>query len=454
MSYDRDMSISEEVQQLSEERETPCEDIGGVAGSGKTYRILKNVASDPSWGILSSPTGIAAVNLGAITVHSLLKFSTTDVARDSFLNGTLTRIIHALARDYRRLVIDEKSMLDGELLDIIYRATCEANRYADVPVPMGITLVGDFAQLPPVRAKWCFEAACWEKFEANSTILKEQWRQTDDWFIEALNYIRQGNGDAGAALLQRLGVRWETILDTEFDGTTILPKNDQVGRYNAIGLDRVKGTKITVTSRRWGKQRSEWGLNERTREWGIPQQAEFKIGAYVMLLSNQSDGEGGFEFVNGDCGHIVSYLPNTIVAGEGFDVELVRNNNIVRVRPIVRHVDHADKPSDYDFVTIARGDDNGSYIPRPHYRSKARRYVVGQIEYFPMRLAYASTIHKSQSLTLDRVQVDYRNHFFGGPGFLYVALSRARTLSGLRLVGQRDVFIKRCNVDERVRRWL
>ena len=80
--------------------------------------------------------------------------------------------------------------------------------------------------------------------------------------------------------------------------------------------------------------------------------------------------------------------------------------------------------------------------------------MSGQVEYFPVRLAYATSVHKSQSLTLDRVQVDFRDHFFGRAAMLYVALSRCRTLEGLRLVGQPERFVTQCSVDERVRRWM
>jgi ATP-dependent exoDNAse (exonuclease V) alpha subunit len=83
-----------------------------------------------------------------------------------------------------------------------------------------------------------------------------------------------------------------------------------------------------------------------------------------------------------------------------------------------------------------------------------RRYVEGQVEMWPVRLAYASTIHKSQGLSLDRAQVDIRDHFFASPAMAYVALSRCRTLAGLRIVGQRERFVKNCNVDVRVRPWL
>ena len=83
-----------------------------------------------------------------------------------------------------------------------------------------------------------------------------------------------------------------------------------------------------------------------------------------------------------------------------------------------------------------------------------RRFVEGQCELWPVRLAYASTVHKSQGLSLDRCQIDIRDHFFGQPAMLYVALSRCRTMERLRVVGQRERFVRQCAVDERVRPWL
>jgi ATP-dependent exoDNAse (exonuclease V) alpha subunit len=80
--------------------------------------------------------------------------------------------------------------------------------------------------------------------------------------------------------------------------------------------------------------------------------------------------------------------------------------------------------------------------------------VVGSVEYLPLRLAYASTIHKSQGLTLDNVQIDFRDRFFGNPGMMYVALSRCRTPEGLRLVGSEEMMIKRTVVNQKVKRFL
>lgn len=436
-----------ETQTAPREATVPCEFICGCAGTGKTYGIKKAVATDPTYGVLSSTTGISAVNLGAITIHSLLRYSTTEVLKDHFLRGGLTRVMRDLARNYRRIIIDEISMSDGVQLDFWYRAAAEVNsRLPEGEPPLGITLVGDFAQLPPVKAKWAFEAECWPEFEQHTTRLDKVWRQDGGKFLDALNHTRSGNGFTARDLLTDaagLGA-WNTMVDQEFEGTTILSKNDQVGRFNAIALDRVKEKKFFVESRRWGKQQPEWGENFRTHEWGIPTRLELKVGAYVMVLANAAD----FSYVNGDCGWVREWNPD-----EGsVEVELVRRpGETITIPKIIREVSYRDKPDGLGEV-----DKQGekSWNTTPHYRRDHKTWVMGQVEYLPVRLAYSTTVHKSQSLTLDRVQVDFRDRFVGSPGMLYVALSRCRTLQGLRLVGHPDVFAQRCVVDEKVRRWL
>lgn len=432
---------------IGEEREVPCEFITGVAGSGKTYQVKKAVQDDPSYGILSSTTGVSAVNLGAITVNSLLRYSTTAVLKDCWLQGRLTRNLHALGKRCRWLIVDEISMGSAHQLDVWYRAIKEVNRYSDMEHPMGLTLVGDLLQLPPVNEPWCFEAECWEEFRKNTTRLTKVWRQDTSGFVDALNQVRAGDGMAAAKALTDLGVRWETQLDTEFDGTSIFSMNDKCNRYNQIGLDRVKCPEFVVTSNRWGKQQHEWDFNPRTKEWGIPPQARFKVGAYVMVLSNAQD----FHYVNGDCGWIREYDRED----QSITIELVRNGQEIVLPKICRGVEFTEKPDGWTGISIPKEEDDGLYRHgRPHHRGRVKRYVTGQIEYFPLRLAYASTVHKSQSLTLDRVQVDFRDWFFGKPGMLYVALSRARSLQGLRLVGQPEKFARQCNVDPAVREWI
>lgn len=356
------------------------------------------------------------------------------------------------------ILVSNCSMLPDRQLDFIYQGVSAANQFADVESPMGIRLVGDLAQLPPVpeavtrRVPWVFEAGCWGRFKENTTRLTKQWRQADGVFLDALNLVRTGAGDAAAWLLKTSGARFESQLDTEFPGTTILPRNDQVGKFNQMGLLRVRGESFTVTARRWGQQRSEWGQSLKTREWGIPPATELKIGSYVMILSNAPD----FEYCNGDCGTVVAKSCNN--EKDALIIRLARMGKEIVLEKIVRGVEHTEKPgqSAYagSFDRIPPKEDDGSWHARPHYRSRVRRWVTGQVEYFPVRLAYATTVHKSQSLTLDRVQVDFRNHFFASPGMLYTALSRCRTLQGLRLVGQPEVFAKHCQFDPRVKEWL
>lgn len=440
----------DDVQELTEERDPVCSRLIGAAGTGKTFTVKKAAKDDPEWGLLTSTTGISAVNLGAVTLNATLKYFNTQSMEDAFYQGFLKRILHGIAKRYRRLIVEEYSMLEAKQLQILYYAVREANRFKDVEDPLEIMLVGDLAQLPPVSGLWCFDAECWEKFAGNTTRLEHVWRQDGGLFLDALNHLRAGDGTAAVAALDGLGVKWHSARFSDFDGTTILPVNEQVSRYNEMALDTVKGKRIKVASRRWGQQRSEWGENKRTHEWGIPQVSEFKIGAYVMILANGAD----FEYANGDCGHIVS----EIMAGDrvvGFTIRLVRNEAEVDIMPIVRGVEVIDKPEvGGGFEMISRSDDDGRYLAKPHYRGRVKRYVMGQIEYLPLRLAYASTVHKSQSLTLDRVQADFRHKFFGQPAMLYVALSRCRTIEGLTLVGDRDKFVAQCSMDRRVLPWL
>jgi len=428
-----------EVEPGAGEATVPCEFTCGVAGSGKTFHWRERIAADPSAGVLAATTGIAAVNLGTTTLNSLLRYFDTDSLRDSYLNGSLVRRLRELRDDYRRIVIDEVSMMDGEQLSILVRAALEANSFVSDQPPIGLTLVGDFAQLPPVRARWAFESDEWHRFDAHTTRLTKVWRQDAGPFLNALNLTRSGNGDAASQVLAQEGLEWHSALSLDFDGTTIVSKNDQVDRYNGMALDRLPGRTFTLGNRRWGKQRGEWKQ--------VPDRVTLKQGAYVMLLANRYDEDRNLVYANGDCGHVA----------EGSDashlwVELVRNGSLVDVPRVVRDVGTKSKPEGWAKGLGATG--HGEWCPRPHWMPDKRRFAEGQVELWPVRLAYASTCHKSQGLSLDRCQIDIRDHFFGSPAMLYVAMSRCRTLEGLRVVGQRERYVKQCAVDERVRPWL
>jgi ATP-dependent DNA helicase PIF1 len=444
MTEEVNLVPSDEIQELSEDRPVPCAFRTGRAGTGKSFWVIETTEDDKSFACVTATTGIAAVNLGSVTINSTLKYFDTLSMRDAFLQGHLTRILHKIAKEKRWFLVEEASMLEADQLDYLYRAVQEANRYSDIKTPLGIMLVGDFAQLPPVRGEWAFNAPCWPEFAANTVKMTKVWRQGDGPFLDALNHAREGRGGACAETLTAAGVTWNTSRVVEFDGTTILPKNDMVSRHNAEVLKGVPGKLFTVRSERWGQQRSEWGENKRTHEWGIPPVMDLKLGAYTMNLSNVRD----FSVVNGDCGYVRGYEEEAQI----LRVELLRTGKVVEVTRIVRSVEQEEAPPGWDGDTL--GEDDPAWYPKPHFKNGTKKYVVGQIRYFPQRLAYASTCHKSQGLSLDRAQVDLRDRFWKSPAMTYVALSRCRTLEGLRLVINKDSFVGQVNMDEKVRAYL
>jgi hypothetical protein len=416
-----------------------CAFVTGAAGTGKTYQVRERIRSDSTEGVLCATTGIAGVNLDTVTINSLLRYFDTESLINAFVSGRLVTRLAKLAQSYRNLYVDEVSMMPAEQLDTLYQAVREANQRKAVtkgrnPDGLGIVLVGDLCQLPPIKARWLFEAECWSGFDAGTTRLEENWRQADAVFLEAINHLRAGEGAEGATLLRSTAAEFSSALDLRFPGTTIMAKNDEVDRFNWQALQRVRAEKFAVNSKRWHVARppGEWGH--------IPPRLELKIGAYVMILANDT-ASGEFNYANGDCGLIVGRDASTV------QVRLARNDTVVNVGAITRKV-HTVDPDECGAIasTPTWGE--------PHFDEQAEKYVIGAVRYLPLRLAWASTVHKSQGLTLDRVQLDLRNFFFSSPAMTYVAVSRCRTPQGLRIVGDERLLASRCKIDPRVTRWI
>jgi ATP-dependent DNA helicase PIF1 len=421
----------------------------GAAGSGKTFET-KAWAERQRGILMAATTGVAAVNLGGETVNAVLGFFDTQSLQESYINGSLTARLGRLWRaGVRRLVIDEVSMLAGDQLTYLTRAVEELNGRGYVlqkwkdddnspPPAMGLTLVGDFCQLSPVRAAYAFESPEWARYASNVITLTEIRRQADPDFIRMLRAARAGHGHTVAEYFQsRNAIHAET--DDHFDGATVLARNDSVDRFNELRLGRLPGAVVTFPSCRWGKQRSEWGaLDKPKHTWGIPEVLTLKVGALVMVLNNQRDENRRLTCVNGDLGEIVDSQD-----GSAF-VALQRTGEVVEVLPVTRQVR---VPADATRRAELRKEGHEERID-------GKWEIVGEITYQPLRIAYASTVHKSQGLSLDRVQVNIRDHFFRTAGMLYVALSRARTAGGLRVVGSPQGLIDRCTADPRLREWL
>lgn len=426
--------------------------LAGPAGSGKTFAV-KDWQQREKGLMLCATTGIAAINLGGTTINACLGYFDTKSLQESYTNGFLTARLGRLWRcGVTRLVVDEVSMLSGDQLTYLVKAIEEVNGRGYVlgkwteedeaePPAMGLTLVGDFAQLPPVKEPFAWESPEWPRFAEQTLTLTQIRRQADAAFIEALRQARVGNG---RAVLEALRSQLAQETDDHFEGPTLFAKNEAVNRYNWIRLSRVTGADLYYESRRDGEQRSEWGSPKKDPQtWGIPIRFHTKVGALVMVLANARE-EGPppqpFLYVNGDLGEVLEGEAQSCL------VRLQRNGREVQVtycrREVLVPCDSARRKELRAAGQQGKISENGKFE------------ITGWIEYLPLRTAYASTVHKSQGLSLDRIQVNIRDAFFKSCGMVYVALSRCRTREGLRIVGSEAALIERCAADPRLKDWL
>lgn len=411
----------------------------GTAGVGKTYqaRLLADTRDDV---LLCATTGIAAVNLNTRTLNSLLWFFDTSDLQSKYETGQLNVALRQIADSgYRYLVIDELSMMDGRQLDILCMAVDGLNErrtYANEQ-PLGLMLVGDFAQLPPVNAPFAFQRPAWDRFKGNLTMLTEPRRQADPNFVRALQAVRKGHVDEAMAYF---APRLQPSDDRSFVGTSIMAKNDEVDRFNQMRMLDLKGGVIRFPSYRTGQESGEWKH--------IPSVLELKPGALVMILKNKTmriDGAPPHTwpmiYANGDLGIFEGMETRTttgpdddlVVARPVAYVKLLRGGKSVAVEYLVRHKTK---------VTGAKGE------------KKPKEEILGTLDYMPLRVAFCTTTHKSQGLTLDSVQVLFHSHFFATPGMLYTAMSRSRSPEGLRLVGTEKQLRARITVNPVLRPWL
>ena len=396
--------------------------VGGLAGSGKTYwarEQLRNHSLDTK---LTATTGIAAINCSddqftCTTINSLLWYKDTKALEDAEIQGRLAIALKRVSdMGIKHVLVDEASMMSGRQLDIICRAIDRINRYS-YDAPIRLTIVGDFLQLPPVAQAtegFAFEGECWPRFEENTTILTEIKRQADAKFIEALRAVRRGDGEEAVEFFSDY---MTPVIDVDFEGQTIFGYNNEVDRFNKLRLARLDTQIVRFPSHRFDTQLSEWRNN-------IPEIFETKIDSLVMVLVNKAIPYSGgqFEYVNGDLGYL------RVANKDHAVVELIRTKNTVEIE----------------------------YTKKENIKKvNGRNIVVGTCEHIPLRVAYATSCHKSQSLSLDRVQVNINTKFFKEPALTYVALSRARTPEGLRIIsGSKKTFVSRCKTSPKVERWL
>lgn len=417
--------------------------ITGNAGTGKTWMVREMAKKDKGMKLCAT-TGIAAVNLDTITLNSLLKFFNTASLVQNYTTGLLTRRLRELWMDkgLRVLAIDEISMMPAAQLEVIYMALQAVNqRLAE---PIRLILTGDFAQLPPVStveepADWCFTAPCWGVIGKNVVRLEKVWRQTDPQFLAGLNLARAGKGPEAARAFREAGVKYTGMLDEQFPGTTIFAINRRVDEFNQKRLGQLDKPEVRLDNKFGGIPKTEWKNLVSGCPGGKIAPLVVKEGALVMILANDTEGgaDGDMAYGNGDLGVVEG------MRGQGVVVRLQRTGETVIIGRIRRwHECEKDSPG-------AKWEDEMRGVD-----GTRGGWACGWMDWYPLRLGWATTVHKSQGLSMDNVQVDCRDRFFGNPNMAYVALSRARTPQGLRVVGGEFILARQIKAAQEVREWL
>ena len=442
-------ALSEEQQELFRLIEDTGEHvfITGRAGTGKST-LLQHFAWNTKKQIaICAPTGVAALNVEGQTIHSLFRLPIGLIGdADIDQNDATRRILNAI----ETLVIDEISMVNADLMDAIDRSLRQARGRRGEPFGgVQVIMFGDPYQLAPVpprgdearyvqdhyRSFWFFDAKVWAggsgitdqeglfevdtRAELHVRELVQIHRQSDDGFKSMLNAVRYGRVTAEiAGVLNAQGARTPPEPEPgEVPMITLATRNDIVNSINSRHLAALPGKEQTARAEVSG----DFGRGEAS----LPAESELKlkVGAQVMFLRNDTAMSGEPpRWVNGTIGTVVRILGSAVrvdIDGEEVDVE----------------------PAVWERFRYAY-DQNSK---------KLTRDVVAEFTQFPLRLAWAVTIHKSQGKTYERAIIDLGSGAFA-PGQTYVALSRLTSLEGLYL--SRDLRPRDIRVDEDVRRFM
>lgn len=370
--------------------------LTGEPGAGKTYVINKYINWLEASGLkvaVTASTGIAATHIGGLTIHSWSGVGT----RNTLTRGDLDQIAsnERLAKRINKtqvLIIDEISMLDGKLLDMV-DVICRTIKASTEPFGgIQVICVGDFFQLPPIVRqgeilRYAFESRAWEGLKPLVCYLTEQFRQEDELLLSLLSSIRRGEieEDHYTLLNEQVDIEYEDI-----DPTRLYTHNADVDNVNNQELKKLSGYNSTFKMTGKGSKVLQESL---VRNCLSPQKLELKIDAMVMCTKNNF--EAGY--VNGTLARIVDFDKY-----EGYPIIETTDKRKITIEPV-----------SWEIVEDGK--------------------VKAGIEQIPLRLAWAITVHKSQGMSLDAVEVDLSKSFVYGQG--YVALSRVRSLAGLKVLG-------------------
>lgn len=399
--------------------------LTGKAGTGKTTLLREIIQTTHKNTVVVAPTGIAALNAGGVTIHSMFqlpfggfipdnsapqfsdstKFETKATLRRHFkMNGVKKSVI----RNMELLIIDEVSMLRSDLLDAM-DYMMQSVRKKNTPFGgVQVLFIGDLLQLPPVirdeewrtlktyyRGKFFFHSHVVQQNPPLYIELSKIFRQTDDTFISVLNNLR--NNQISQQDIQTLNkyVKPDFDLKANKGYITLTTHNNKADTMNAQALEDLEGKLVVYHPDIVG--------DFPEKIFPVEQQLQLKVGAQVMFVKNDLSADKNY--FNGKMGIIKSLSSQEIL------VHFPEENKTIEV----------DK---YEWKNIRYKVDETT--------KEIEEEVLGTFVHYPIKLAWAITVHKSQGLTFDKAALDVSQVFL--PGQAYVALSRLRSLEGLILL--------------------
>ncbi|MBO4658168.1 MAG: AAA family ATPase [Prevotella sp.] len=383
--------------------------LTGKAGTGKTTFLKTVVERSKKRSIVVAPTGVAAINAGGMTIHSFFQLPLSP-----YVPNTTYKAKYDFSRDKRRiiasidlLIIDEISMVRGDLLDAVDNVL---RRYHNHFLPFGgvqLLMIGDLQQLTPVvtpadeqllkpyyDTPYFFSSKALAQTDYVTIQLDKVYRQQDEAFIDILNHIREGQ--ASDEDLACLNTRCHPHFTPKAEEAYIrlTTHNRLADQHNDRELERLATPSHVYNAEVEGVFPST--------SYPTSERLVLKTGTQVMFVKN--DPSGNRLYYNGKIGRVVGLNATTVT------VECPEDDSAIEVEPLEW--------------------ENTRYTLNAETQEIETK-VEGVFRQFPLRLAWAITIHKSQGLTFDRAIIDASMSF--APGQVYVALSRCRTLEGMVL---------------------